>query len=283
MKKFGLILCFLFVTSCSLNDESFYQNGGVPSRPVKGFDRRDLFQYRLDSTRGAMCDMFRNRSDWSPSRMDFKKTYPSFNIELIVFNNFSSPKNFTWQERIMFADALELVVFAINNPLFDKKMESKTFFNNDSLQQVPSVEIVQKLRKTILSFIIAKEDLDESVLAQATVGGFNHIIWFRSDVDYQNDPRYSVKYLAMILGHELTHNLGYLHSSNVPYVVDSIIGEIIKEATAQDAEIFKKNTPSYYEDMFLQRVRERSARTRRSLSSPTHIQQDTVKDFGSTF
>ena len=281
MKKFGLILCFLFVTSCSLNDESFYQNGGVPSRPVKGFDRQSLFPSRLltvSRASSSMSTMFIDRTDWNPSRLNFRSAYPSFNIELLAFNNFNSPKNFTWEERIMFADALELVIFAINHPLFEKKMKSETFFNNDTTQQIPSMELVEKLRKTKLSFIIAKEDLADSVLAQATVGGFNHIIWFRSDINYQD---YSVLYLATILGHELTHNLGYLHSSNVPYTVDGIIGDIIREASTQDAQLFEKNTP-YYEDMFLKRVRESSPKTR-SLSLPVHIQKDRAEDFGNTF
>ena len=281
MKKFGLILCFLFVVSCAINDAEFYQNGKAPSRPANGFDRNSLFPYRLEPSydlQGNMFEMFRARTDWNPSKMDFRSAYPSFQIELLVFNNLGSSKSFTWQERIMFADALELVVFAINHPLFEQKIKTKTFYNNDSVQQIPSEELVQKLQKTKLSFIIAKEILDKNVLAQATVGGFNHTIWFRSDIDYQ---QYSVIYLATILGHELTHNLGYLHSSNVPYGVQDIILEIITEASAQDAQNFKNNTP-YYEDMFLQRVRDRSLRAY-SQVTPTFIQKDTDKDFGDLF
>ncbi len=283
MQIYRWILCFLFVTSCTLNNENFYQSGVVPPRPINGFDRNSLFPKRLEPSEslfGDMCTMFRARTDWTPSKIDFRSTYSSFQIELLTFNNFDSSKSFTWQERIMFADALELVVFAINHPLFEEKMESKTFYYNDTTHQIPSIELIQKLRKTVLSFIIAKEDLDENILAQATIGGFNHIIWFRSDVDYQ---QYSVLYLATILGHELTHNLGYLHSSNVPYAVDDIILEIITEASAQDAQIFKNSTPSYYEDMFLQRVRDRAPRSYSSSVIPTQIQKDTVKDFGGIF
>ena len=281
MKKLGLILCFLFVTSCTLKDEYFYQNGVFPPRPTHGFDREDLFPNRLESNTGSsenMCIMFRHRRDWNPSTIDFKKTYPSFNIELLAFNSFDSPKAFTWQERIMFADALELVVYAINHPLFEEKMGSKTFYDNDLSYIVPSAEIVKSIKNTKLMFIIAKEDLDKNVLAQATVGGYHHMIWFRSDTDYQ---QYSVLALAVILGHELTHNLGFLHASGVPYGIQDVILELIKESSKQDVTIFKDNTP-YYEDSFLQRVRDDSSRAS-SLSSQTPIQKDTHKDFGDLF
>ena len=281
MKKLGLILCFLFVASCTLKDEFFYQNGIFPSRPTHGFDREDLFPNRLKSNMGAsenMCIMLRHRRDWNPSTIDFKSQYPSFNIELLSFNNLDPSKSFTWQERMMFADALELIVYAINHPLFEEKMGSMTFYDNDLTHIVPSAKIVKSIRNTKLTFIIAKEDLDKNVLAQATVGGFHHMIWFRSDTDYQ---QYSVLSLAVVLGHELTHNLGFLHASNVPYGIQDVILEVIKESSKQDVTIFKDNTP-YYEDSFLQRVRDSSSRAR-SLSSQTLIQEDSHKDFGDLF
>lgn len=279
MKIFGLIFYFLFATSCTLKDEFFYQNGVVPSRPAEGFDRNELFPNRLNSNMSSsddMSKMFRARKDWNPSEIDFRSQYPAFNIELLAFNNFDSSKSFTWQERIMFADALELVVFAINHPLFEEKMESTTFYDNDLMYIVPSAKITQSLRSTVLTFIIAKEDLDKNVLAQATIGGFHHMIWFRSDTDYQ---QFSVTYLAVILGHELTHNLGFLHASNVPYGVQDIIFEVIKDASVQDAQLFKNNTP-HYEDTFLQRIRGMS--TKNDIST-LHIQEDTEEDFGDIF
>ena len=279
MKKFGLILCFLFVTSCTLKDEYFYQNGVVPSRPAEGFDRNNLFPNRLNSNMDSsenMCIMLRYRKDWNPSKIDFRKTYPAFKIELLAFNNLDPSKSFTWQERIMFADALELVVYAVNHPLFEEKVKATTFYDNDRTYIVPSTEIIKSIRSSELAFIIAKEDLNKNVLAQATVGGYHHMIWFRSDTDYQ---QYSVLSLAVVLGHELTHNLGFLHASDVPYGIQDIIAEIIKESLEQDITIFKDNTP-YYEETFLKRVR--GVSTKNNISS-LQIQKDLHKDFGDLF
>ena len=280
MRIYGLIVCFIYFTSCSLGD-NFYQNKSFPTRPPHGFDRGNLFPQRLEpgvTLFGNMCAMLRTRKDWNPVNIDFKKTYPYFQIDLLSFINFSVSGEFTWQERIMFADALELVIFVINHPLFEEKMKLKTFYNNDRTEQVSSVTIIKNLKKSIMTFSISKADLDENVLAQATVSGFQHTIWFRADVHYQ---QYNVISLAVILAHELTHNLGYLHTSNVPYGIQDPIMEVIKGASLQDVNLFKKNTP-YYEEIFLKRIRKEASSKSSSLRVSTRIQQDTEEDFGDT-
>ncbi|MGL4388690.1 MAG: hypothetical protein ACRCTJ_04795, partial [Brevinema sp.] len=287
MKHYILFLLLIF-TSCSI-DQSDILGEFTITRPYfgndhLGYDRNVLFPNYLSfssfanfnktiplSTRNTraksyFCRLTEDRKNWNPTSLqNFRRTYPSFNIQLLVFNQFSVPNNFTWQERIILGDALELAIMAINNPVFEEEMRKLTFTENDGRTPLSQNKVINSIKQAAFSVIFSKNTLPPSVAAEATIGGISHTIWFRNDKDYS---KYNVIELAVILGHELTHNLGYKHSSGVPYGVHIPILLAIHRATEDQIRTFIRHTPSR-EEQFLSQVRFLSFRSKRTASINT--------------
>lgn len=284
----GIILMLVFLSSCSLNSQNFYQETNYPEKPAQGFNRFSLFPKYLSfflglfpptsSSSSQMVESIKTRKNWNTANLHFKKAYSHFNVELVAVNNLPN-NSFTWEERILFADALDIIVFAVNQPEFLQEMQKeelkKPFYNNERTKVISAEYVVKHIRSSAMYFYLGKSTLEKNVLAQATIGGFNHVIWFRNDVNYQQE--YDVFSLAVVLFHELTHNLGYLHSSNVPYGIQQPFLRVINKVSIQKSQEFISLTP-YYEDSFLTRVRvgQSNAMYKNSL----HIQTDYVDDIG---
>ncbi|MGL4676085.1 MAG: hypothetical protein ACRCWI_00235 [Brevinema sp.] len=255
------IFCAIFFSSCSLTLEQFYQEQLIPQKSESGFVRNDLFPYYMDVPiefiGSEFCRYIGLRTNWNPQNNDFTNRYPLFKVELLAVNQLPG-NEFSWQERVIFADALDLIVFAINHPLFLTEMRKEHFFDNQGKNKISAETVVAHIRNSLLYFYLGKNSLDKNVLAQATVGGLHNTIWFRNDTDYQN---YTLLFLAEILIHEMTHNLGYLHASNVPHGIQSPFIRVVIGASQEEITQFISSTP-YYEDILLTRVRQRISSTR---------------------
>ncbi|MGL4367972.1 MAG: hypothetical protein ACRCTQ_06835 [Brevinemataceae bacterium] len=258
MKKFFLLVLFsFFLTSCSSNHNSIFQASDITLRPELGYDRSKLFkpyaQPELIEIKAPqeMCNRLNTRKDWNTPDMNFRQQYPQFNVELLVVNQYGGIKNFSWQERVLFADALDLLTFAINSPIFEEKMKNLKFFNNERTVEIQTKTVVDFVRNANFRFELSKKTLAKGVVAEATIEGPAHIIAFRDDVDYRT---LSVGYIAMVLGHELMHNLGFLHTSNVPHGIQDPILYAISKAEPNQINSYLRVTP-HFENAFLSRVR----------------------------
>ncbi|MGL4561448.1 MAG: hypothetical protein ACRCV0_04065, partial [Brevinema sp.] len=227
--------------------------------PIHNFGKEGL----IITSVSAFCTAISQRTNWQLTSENFRNTYPHFNIDLLVFNQYAAPNNFAWQERLILNDALELVTMAVNSTIFENEMSKLQFTENDGTTPLSSQNVISSIRKAMFSIIISKNDLAPGVAAEATIGGISHTIWFRNDKDYS---KHNVIELAVIIGHELTHNLGYKHSSGVPYGVHIPILLAVHKASQADLNKFIKNTP-FMEDIFLTRVRSISPQNQRSRES----------------
>lgn len=259
-----LSIILIFLSQCAITPSAFLSDDDAIARPYNGHNRNTLFSNYLSvrnsfssarsSAKVATYPFYetqKKRTEWLPKGKKFRTAYQKFQIDLLLVNQFSYPNSFTWLERIMIADAFDLVVMAINSPVFETEMKKLSFTQNDSDTALDPEDVIKDIQNSSFSVLISKNNLDDGVAAEATIGGISHTIWFRNDRDYAN---YNVVELAVIIAHELTHNLGYKHSSNVPYGIHRPVLEAIHKATQEDMNIFTANTP-YFEEAFLQRVR----------------------------
>jgi len=261
MKK--AIILVLFFNSCMATSEDLYKKINLPSKPDIGYNRINFFNpyisfrntdiyYYFGFKRTLIEEKLLSRNIWVPKNHNFRFLYPKFNIELLVINQFEIPQSFTWKERLILSDALELLTFAINSDIFKQEMMKSDFFDNDHQKTISSESIINDIKEANFKIILGKNKLPSEVVAEASVGGYSHTIWFRDDIDY---TKQSITYLAMVLGHELTHNMGYSHLSGVPYGVHIPILKAIAYASEKEVQEFINTTP-YYEDDFLYQVRD---------------------------
>ncbi|MGL5956051.1 MAG: hypothetical protein ACRC0X_05545 [Brevinema sp.] len=253
-----IFLAILF-TSCTLTVEQFYQEQSIPKKLEYGFIRNDIFPQYLPKE-FIYSEFYRQidtRMNWNLQNKDFRAKYPFFRVELLAFNHL--PNNtFSWEERLLFADALDLIIFVVNHPLFLTEMQKEEFLDNRGQMTVSTETVVAHIRNSTLYFYLGKNTLDEGVVAQATVGGLHNTIWFRNDTDYQD---WGLIILAEILLHEITHNLGYLHESNVPHGIQNPFLRVITGLSREDINQFIAHTP-YHEDTFLIKVRQQTSFSR---------------------
>ncbi|SFB84284.1 hypothetical protein SAMN02745150_01037 [Brevinema andersonii] len=263
MKLLLIIICFFLYNGCALQDTGFVKATDVPVKPANGYDRNTLFtpyiklmtlrsSIHLTGTTGqSFYGCLKKRTFWIPSSSDFKRQYPFFNVTLLSINNIDNKRSFTFAERLFLADVFDLLSFAINSSVFEEEMMKKKFFDNSGTTPKDPKEIIKEIRHMNFPVSIAKRSLDAGVAAEATVGGFSHTIWLRDDTDY---TKQEIVQMAVIIGHELTHNLGYHHSSLVNYGVHQPIQGAIQHATPEQVKTFISVTP-FHEDEFLYKIR----------------------------
>ncbi len=276
-------LAFLFIilaSSCTITAEDFYSSGDYDARPATGYNRLTLFENYLtyiDETYNFGEGIENREENWLYTYPTFKEYYPEFDVELVAFNQLPD-YSYTWQERIFFADAVDLIKAAVNSDIFMEEMKNArtNFMDNDQTKSISGEEIANFIRSSKLHFFMSKDVLDSGVLAQATVGGYANTIWFEHDVDYTKE---SLKYTAMILLHEMMHNLGWLHASNVPCGVEEPFINTVKRMSEEDVSQYIKLTP-YYEQDFLDRIRVyRSSADYARTRGTEIIQKDYAGDF----
>lgn len=287
MQLLLIIICFFLYNGCALQDIGFLKATDVPVKPANGYDRNTLFTpyielVTLKNTRNKVSrnsaggttgqsfyDCFKKRTVWIPSNSDFKRQYPFFNVTLLSINNVDNKRSFTFAERLFLSDVFDLLTFAINSSIFEEEMMKKKFFDNGGTSPKDSKEIIKEIRHMNFPVSIAKRSLEAGVAAEATVGGFSHTIWLRDDTDY---TKQDIIQMAVIIGHELTHNLGYHHSSLVNYGVHQPIQRAIQHATLDQVKTFISVTP-FHEDDFLYKIRN----TRDIPTSSTIISKSVIK------
>lgn len=256
MKLLLIIICFILYNGCALQDIGFLKATDVPAKPANGYNRNIIFRPyiepgSLSSSKKNFYLCLKKRTVWIPSSSDFKKQYPFFNVTLLSINNIDTERSFTFAERLFLSDVFDLLTFAINSSIFEKEMMKKKFFENGGDIPKDPKEIIKEIRNMNFSVSIAKRSLEAGVAAEATVGGFSHTIWLRDDTDY---TKQDIIQMAVIIGHELTHNLGYHHSSLVNYGVHQPIQLAIQHATLEQVKAFISVTP-FHEENFLYKIR----------------------------
>ncbi len=279
--RFFVLMLVVLLNSCS---SAIYQTQDIPTKPTSGYDRIALFgeSYLSDSHIGYGTTPLSSRYvdlrySWIAQSSSFKSEFPFFDVNLIAVNQYSDENSFSWEERLIFSDAVDLIVYVVNQPEFLSAMQTmesiQPFYNNEGTEVISAEYVVNSIRSSKLYFYLSKDSLDWNVMAQATVSGYNNTIWFRNDTDYATE---GVVEIAEVLLHEMTHNLGWLHESKVPCGVQLPFRQAVNEISDDVIKKFINVTP-FYEDDFLYRVRESSSYATIS-SEPVIIQKDYAHD-----
>lgn len=254
MKK--RFLLSLLLASCTLV-EPFNNPKDIPSRPATGYKRStylDPYISTFDNDRERFYLLLtarKNTDDWTAQKSNFPEAYPYFNIGFSYFQNTSPKASFNFGERLFFSDVFDLIRYAVNSDIFAREILSSTFFENDGVTPRSPQTILNEIRGISFATSLAKRSLGNGVLAEASVGGYLNIIWVRDDIDYTKE---NINEMAIILLHEITHNLGYLHPSDVNYGVHKPVRLAVQSATEAQVKNYISLTP-YHESLMISNVR----------------------------
>ncbi|MGL5722388.1 MAG: hypothetical protein ACRCY4_08315 [Brevinema sp.] len=253
--KYFQLFCLLLISSCSLTSPESLEALDVPIRPESGYQRSLYLTPYISFWQNATEEFptrLTRRGRWiAQNPTAFTSLSPNFSLGFNFFQNTGTKTRFSFAERLFFADVFDMIRFVVNSPVFEEQMLAGTFFENDGVTHRPAKTIVEEIKKINFSISLAKRTLDVNVLAEATVGGFSYIVWVRDDVDYSKEQ---IQVMALVILHEITHNLGYFHSSGVNFGVHDPLREAIRLATATQVTNYISVTP-YYEDRVISKVR----------------------------
>lgn len=254
MKK--IFFLSLLVASCTLV-EPFDNPKDIPSRPVTGYKRStylDPYISTFESGKEQFYLLLTARKvtdDWTVQKAGFTQAYPYFNIGFSYFQNTSPTSSFNFGERLFFSDVFDLIRYSVNSDIFAQEILRGTFYENDGVTPRSPQTILNEIRVISFATSLAKRSLGNGVLAEASVGGFLNIVWVRDDIDY---TRENINDMAIILLHEITHNMGYLHPSDVNYGVHKPVRLAIQSATEVQVKNYISLTP-YHENLMISNVR----------------------------
>ncbi|MGL5253868.1 MAG: hypothetical protein ACRC9L_02420 [Brevinema sp.] len=280
--KYFLSWCLLLLMSgCSFTMSENLDAVDVPERPEAGYQRKQYLNPYISFWQNPLETFpieLNKRNPWvAQNPTGFTSLYPKFSLGFNFFQNTGEGKQFSFAERLFFADVFDMIRFVVNSPVFEQEMLNGVFFENDGMTPRSPKVILDEIKNINFSISLVKRPLDDNVLAEATVGGFSHIIWVRDDTDYTKGQ---VQEMALIILHEVTHNMGYFHSSGVNYGVHDPLREAIRLATPQQVANYIAVTP-YYEDLMIRRVRTLSGESlAQSSRSSSHISCNFTDIFG---